>query len=83
MARIINYEELEVGKTYWIQLRYWGTIEEVTVIKLNSNKSFVEAQREPGNSFMCDPDWDWFWSEKPTLDEQNEKRQRPYSYFGS
>lgn len=70
MANLIPFNELEVGKEYRIQSRYWHQMLEgifrVTERDIQSGTGWVERVDDKKDAFKVEADWDWFWDDIPT-----------------
>ena len=81
MANYIPFEKLEVGKTYYMQSRYWHKVlgrATITELNLMSGRGEVQTDwhlNEDGSPGSCvvEADWDWMWDEMPTEEEQHKR----------
>lgn len=76
MANYIPFEKLEVGKTYYMQSRYWGQVlgkATITELHLPSGDGWVDNDWGETGKCRFEADKDWMWDEMPT-DEEQKKR---------
>lgn len=81
MANFIPFEKLEVGKTYYMQSRYWRKVlgrATVTAIDIFRGTGEVDTDWNPNTETGRGHCWinaneDWMWDAMPTEDEQRKQ----------
>ena len=83
MANYIPFEKLEVGKTYYLQSRYWHEVlgrATITEINLKTGRGSVDTDWNPDEGSdhghcAIEADWNWMWDEMPTKEEQRQRAE--------
>lgn len=74
MAKLIPFEKLELGKEYQIQSRYWHKMLDgpfvITELSIETGMGRAKNVSPNRREFIVEADWDWFWDDLPSEDEQ-------------